>query len=76
MYLRILKDFEKVIINVSAEGPKDVTNYIRHGSDFDKVLKHYDMMQEVWGDDVMFTTTINALNISKIPELLRLRNQL
>ncbi len=71
--IKILKDFEKVIINVSAEGPKDVTNYIRHGSDFDKVLKHYDMMQEVWGDDVMFTTTINALNISKIPELLRLR---
>lgn len=68
-----LEGFKKVIINVSAEGPKDVTNYIRHGSDFDIVLKHYDMMQDVWGDDVMFTATINALNISRIPELLKLR---
>ena len=50
-----------------------MTNYIRYGSDFDVVLKHYDMMQEIWGGDVMFTTTINALNIARIPELLKLR---
>ena len=71
--IKVLKDFDKVVINVSAEGPKDVSNYIRYGSDFDVVLKHYDMMQEIWGGDVMFTTTINALNISRIPELLKLR---
>ena len=71
--IKVLKDFDKVVINVSAEGPKDVTNYIRYGSDFDVVLKHYDMMQEIWGGDVMFTATINALNIARIPELLKLR---
>tara|TARA_Y100000004_G_scaffold34701_1_gene37098 strand:- start:406 stop:1569 length:1164 start_codon:yes stop_codon:yes gene_type:complete len=71
--IKVLKDFNKVVINVSAEGPKDVTNYIRHGSDFDIVLKHYDMMQNVWGDNVMFTATINALNIARVSELLRLR---
>ena len=31
------------------------------------------MMQKVWGENVMFTTTINALNIARIPELLKLR---
>ena len=71
--IKVLKDFDKVVINVSAEGPKDVTNYIRYGSDFDVVLKHYDMMQEIWRGDVMFTATINALNIARIPELLKLR---
>ena len=71
--IKVLKDFDKVVINVSAEGPKDVTNYIRYGSDFDVVLKHYDMMQEIWRCDVMFTATINALNIARIPELLKLR---
>ena len=71
--IKTLKDFEKVIINVSSEGPKDVTEYIRHGSNFDLVLKHYDMMQNVWGEDVMFTATVNALNIARIPELLKLR---
>ena len=71
--IKVLKDFDKVVINVSAEGTKDVTNYIRYGSDFDVVLKHYDMMQEIWGGDVMFTATINALNIARIPELLKLR---
>ena len=67
-----LKDF-KVNILVSAEGPKEVTEYIRHGSNFDIVLKHFDMMQRVWGDSVTFTTTINALNISRIPELFKIR---
>jgi len=70
--IKILKDFKEVIINVSVEGPKDVTNYIRHGSDFNIVLKHYDMMQEVF-QRVSFTTTINALNIARIPELLKMR---
>lgn len=71
--IKILDGFKKVIINVSAEGPEVVTNYIRHGSDFKVVLKHYDMMQKVWGGDVMFTATINALNIARIPELLKMR---
>ena len=31
------------------------------------------MMQNVWGDSVMFTTTINALNITSIPDLLNIR---
>ena len=31
------------------------------------------MMQKVWGKEVMFTTTINALNIARITELLKLR---
>ena len=35
----------------------------------------YDMMQNVWGEDVMFTATVNALNIARIPELLKLRNK-
>tara|TARA_Y100000356_G_C11192842_1_gene253148 strand:- start:464 stop:901 length:438 start_codon:yes stop_codon:yes gene_type:complete len=58
---------------VSVEGTKDVTEYIRYGSDFNIVLKHFDMMQKVWGDSVMFTTTINALNITSIPDLLNIR---
>ena len=71
--IKILKDFKQVIINVSAEGLKEVSDYIRHGSNFDIVLKHYDMMQKVWGDNVMFTATINALNISRLPEFLNFR---
>ena len=71
--INTLKGFKKVIINVSAEGVKDVSNYLRYPTDFDVVLKHYDMMQKVWGENVMFTTTINALNIARIPELLKLR---
>jgi len=71
--INILKDFDKVTINVSAEGVKDVSDYLRYPSDFDIVLKHYDMMQKVWGKEVMFTTTINALNVARIPELLKLR---
>jgi len=71
--INILKDFNKVTINVSAEGVKDVSDYLRYPSDFDIVLKHYDMMQKIWGDEVMFTTTINALNVARIPELLKLR---
>ena len=68
----ILKDF-RVDIMISVEGPKEVTEYIRYGSDFNTVLKHFDMMQKIWGDSVMFTATINALNISRIPELLNIR---
>jgi len=71
--INILKDY-KVNIMVSVEGPKEVTEYIRYGSSFDTVLKHFDMMQRVWGDNVKFTTTINALNITSIPELLNIRN--
>lgn len=71
--INILKDFKKVTINVSAEGVKDVSDYLRYPSDFNIVLKHYDMMQKVWGKEVMFTTTINALNIARITELLKLR---
>ena len=71
--IKTLKGFKKVIINVSAEGVKDVSNYLRYPTDFDVVLKHYYMMQKVWGENVMFTTTINALNIARIPELLKLR---
>tara|TARA_Y100000004_G_scaffold145369_1_gene165820 strand:+ start:1554 stop:2717 length:1164 start_codon:yes stop_codon:yes gene_type:complete len=70
--IKILKDFKQVIINVSVEGVKEVSEYIRHGSNFDTVLKHYDMMQEVF-HTVSFTLTINALNIARIPELLKLR---
>ena len=57
---------------MSVEGVKEVSEYIRHGSNFDTVLKHYDMMQEVF-HTVSFTLTINALNIARIPELLKLR---
>ena len=70
--INILKDY-RVDIMVSVEGTKDVTEYIRYGSDFNIVLKHFDMMQKVWGDSVMFTTTINALNITSIPDLLNIR---
>ncbi len=71
--IKTLKGFKQVVINVSAEGPKEVTEYIRHGSSFDTVLKHFDMMRKVWFNNVMFTTTINALNITRIPELLNIR---
>lgn len=65
----VFKKFSKVWVNISIEGPKDVTEYIRYPSNFDIIEKNKAKFEALENTEVIYVTTINALNIHRVSEI-------
>jgi hypothetical protein len=63
----LFKKFDKVTINLSIEGPKDVNTYIRYPSKWEVIQKNIQRMTSIKNFEVYYVSTINALNISHLP---------
>lgn len=65
----LFKKFDKVIINVSIEGPEHINNYIRYPSKWDIIQKNINIMNSMENFYIYYVSTINALNISHLPQI-------
>ena len=64
-----LQKFKKVVISASLDGVSKVYEYIRPGSNFETVVKNMETCREHF--DVIVASTINVLNILRLPDLDR-----
>jgi len=67
----IIPRFNKVIINVSIEAWGVRNNYIRYPSEWNTVLKNAISLSRFENCDVTFVSTINALNIGYLNEIIQ-----
>ncbi len=65
----IFKKFKKATFNISIEGPKEITEYIRHPSKWDVIQKNKEKFEALPNSNVIFVLTVNALNIHRISEI-------
>jgi organic radical activating enzyme len=68
-FIELAKNYREADVNISIEGIPSIQEYIRYPSKWDEILKHYHMIKKV--ARTRFVSTINALNISTSPELLK-----
>jgi sulfatase maturation enzyme AslB (radical SAM superfamily) len=68
-FIQIAKQFESVVVNISIEGVGPVNDYIRYPSDWNTILQTYLKLRKETNFSVSFVTTINALNINRLPEI-------
>jgi sulfatase maturation enzyme AslB (radical SAM superfamily) len=60
----------KVNLNVSIDGPKHIHNYIRHGCDLDQIINNLNHLAKNYKFQFGINSTISALNVGYIPEML------
>ena len=68
-FIQHAKDFKYVNIAVSIEGGKDVNTYIRYPSNWDTILQNFDKLSEYKNFEVVFNSTMNALNVGKFTKM-------
>ncbi len=69
-YLSIWKHFKKVCLIVSVDGIYDVYDYIRVGSDFNRVMNNLKKMIDSGYLNVSINFTTQAYNVFQLPEFL------
>ena len=67
---QLIPDFKKVYINVSIEAWGEKNNYIRYPSDFNVILDNANRFAENFNTEVTFCSTVNALNIGFMDEMI------
>ena len=72
----IFEKFKQVNFNLSVEGPKEITEYIRFPSKWNVIQKNRQKMEDVPNSIVTYVTTVNALNIARLPEIKGSHNSL
>ena len=72
--VKLLRNFENVILSISFDGYKKVNDYIRWGAKFDKIRDNsYMMLNE--GHTVAFQTTFSIYNVTRIHEVYQFYDQ-
>ena len=71
-FVEISKSFKQVIYNVSVEGVGEVNDYIRYPSKWNTIIKNLDTISKQTNARIVLVSTVNALNISRLPEIISL----
>ena len=67
----IWKSFKKVILGISLDGIKNINDFIRYPSKWNKIERNLSLFNETEGNFVLhITATISVLNIWHLPEIL------
>lgn len=64
-----LTKFKNIEINISVDGVDHQFNYIRHGVDFDAVVKHINTWKDIKNVHVDTICTVNMLNVYYLPDV-------
>lgn len=68
-FIEIAKQFKQVIVNISIEGVGEVNNYIRYPSKWETILANATKFTSMPNSNVIFVSTINAINIGRLYEI-------
>lgn len=63
----ILNRFTNLLLVVSIDGIDKLNNYIRHGSNWESIIKNIDCLKK---HEIMFATTASLYNILDIPNII------
>lgn len=66
-FLQALNKFKNLTLVVSIDGTDQVNDYIRHGSNFDQVIKNIRQLQH---HDMMFSTCVSVYNVFNLKQLV------
>ena len=69
-FIKLANLFKKVIINVSIEGYQEVNDYIRYPSKWNVIQENVKKLKTIKNNKIIFVSTINALNIGKLYEII------
>lgn len=67
--LSIFEKFKLVTWNISIEGPKEITEYIRYPSKWSTIQKNIKTMNEMPNAQTFYVSTVGALNIHHLLEV-------
>lgn len=68
-FIEIAKKFKSVTVNISIEGVDKVNEYIRYPSNWNNILNNAKKFTSMDNSNVIFVSTINALNIGRLYEI-------
>lgn len=67
-FLQVLNKFKYLTLVISIDGIYEVNDYIRHGSNFNKILEN---IEKISHHDIMFSTCVSIYNIFSLANLLK-----
>lgn len=71
----VLKSFQHVVLGVSVDGVDQLDTYLRYPTNWDKKLQHIKLLKTEF-KNLYIQTTVYALNVSRILEIVKFVNEL
>lgn len=68
-FIELARHFKQVIVNISIEGVGKVNDYIRYPSKWETILQNAKKFTSMENSNVIFVSTINAINIGRLYEI-------
>jgi MoaA/NifB/PqqE/SkfB family radical SAM enzyme len=69
-FIKLANLFKKITINISIEGYQEVNDYIRYPSKWNVIQENVKKLKTIKNNKIIFVSTINALNIGKLYEII------